>query len=171
MTYDISRLAALSGRIDSITSLGSYEPAGRLDPSLAMGDIPGATAEAGVSKAFGLGKDDFMKLFLAQLKNQDPTRPVDDKEFLGQLAQFSVIETMEQVKNALAGTKLAQASNLIGQHVEGLDAQGQPLAGTVERLVQQQGELYLLIGGRAMRPDAVNVVTAAGLPPATAPGA
>lgn len=111
-----------------------------------------------VTSAFGLGKDDFFKLFLSQLANQDPTNPVDDKEFIAQLAQFSLIDTMQQVKKALEGTQLAQASGLLGRRVTGNDVVGSPISGTVDRLVQADGELYLMIGDRAVRPDAVSNV-------------
>jgi flagellar basal-body rod modification protein FlgD len=119
----------------------------------------GAAKSADVSSAFGLGKDDFFKLFLSQLANQDPTNPMDDKAFLDQLAQFSMIDTLQQVKKALDGTQLAQASGLIGRQVAGNDVTGKAITGTVDRLVQTDGELFLMIGDRAIKPDAVSDVT------------
>ncbi len=108
---------------------------------------------------FGLGKDDFFKLFLAQLQNQDPTQPLDDKEFLAQLAQFTMIDTLQQVKTSLGGTQLAQASALIGDHVIGMDTTGQPASGVVDRIVQdQQGIMLVLEGGQLVEPNNVSQV-------------
>ena len=113
-----------------------------------------------ISAAFGLGRDDFFRLFLAQLANQDPTKPVDNRELIGQLAQFSMIDTLQAVKTALADTQLAQASSLLGRTIQGVDAAGTAVEGAVERVVQTGGRLLLMVDGRAVSPDGVNVVEA-----------
>lgn len=111
-----------------------------------------------ISDTFGLGRDDFFKLFLAQLANQDPMNPVNDKEFIAQLAQFSMIDTMQAMKKAMTGTQLAQSSSLLGKTVQGIDVAGAPIEGVVDRVVQSDGQLLLMIGDRAIKPDAVNFV-------------
>jgi flagellar basal-body rod modification protein FlgD len=110
------------------------------------------------SDVFGLGKDDFFKLFLAQLKNQDPTKPMDDKEFIAQLAQFSMIDTMQQVQKALGGTQLAQASSLIGEHVLGTDTSGAAVDGVVDRVVQDDQGILLVVGTQIVEPSKVTSV-------------
>ncbi|MFW5994997.1 MAG: flagellar hook assembly protein FlgD [Spirochaetia bacterium] len=69
-----------------------------------------------------LGRDDFLRILLTQLQNQDPTEPMKDKEFIGQMAQFSSLEQMtnmadnfKQLSGMLSGE---QAMNTIGRTVE-----------------------------------------------------
>ncbi len=57
-----------------------------------------------------LGKDDFMKLLFAQMKNQDPQNPMDDREMAAQLAQFSSLEQMTNVNTNLADLKTTMES-------------------------------------------------------------
>ena len=50
------------------------------------------TAADAMKKELGMNKDDFLKLFVAQLQNQDPLAPQDPTEMLGQLAQLTQVE-------------------------------------------------------------------------------
>lgn len=50
-----------------------------------------------------MGKDDFLTLFIAQLENQDPLSPMDDTQTLAQLAQFSSLEQLTNISEALDG--------------------------------------------------------------------
>ena len=69
-----------------------------------------------------LGKDDFLKLLITQLQNQDYTKVQDDKEFISQLAQFSSMEQTKQMADNLSSLvqfqQLSQASSLLYTQVE-----------------------------------------------------
>jgi flagellar basal-body rod modification protein FlgD len=71
-----------------------------------------------------MGKDDFMKMLIAQLKNQDPLNPMDGKDFAAQLAQFSTVEQLMNMSTSLSGMSTsisgmnnAQMATLIGNEV------------------------------------------------------
>lgn len=82
-----------------------------------------------------LGKDDFLKILVTQLQHQDPTKPMEDREFIAQMAQFSSLEqmtNMSQQFTELAETlKGSQAMNLVGKVVEVIDGDS-TVQGTVE---------------------------------------
>jgi flagellar basal-body rod modification protein FlgD len=118
------------------------------------------TKESGTSSLYGLGKDDFLKLFLAQLKNQDPTQPLDNSEMVNQLAQFSLIDTLQQVETAMAGTQMAQASSLIGKTVTGKLSSGSTITGVVDRVTQANGTISVLVNGTSLTSDQILEVKA-----------
>ena len=69
-----------------------------------------------------MDKDDFLKLLITQLTHQDPTKPMEDKEFIAQMAQFSTLEQMNNMSSEFE--KLARmltsgnAMELLGKTVE-----------------------------------------------------
>jgi flagellar basal-body rod modification protein FlgD len=118
--------------------------------------------KSGTSSGYGLSSDDFMKLFLAQLQNQDPTKPVDDSQMLNELSQMTQVSTLQGVQTALQGSQLAQSSALIGKNVSGIDVNGTAVNGVVTSVTQStDAGLVLQVGSQYIKPDAVTVVTAA----------
>ncbi len=88
----------------------------------------GTTASTASGKSI-LGKDDFMKMMIAQLKNQDPLNPMDGSQYAAQLAQFSSVEQLMNINTTLdtsvnANYQLTQSINnamapaLIGKEVK-----------------------------------------------------
>lgn len=71
-----------------------------------------------------LGQQDFLKLMTAQLQNQDPFAPMENGDFIAQMAQFSTVSGIEQMNRGLTGLadqmrqmRIATASNLLGHSV------------------------------------------------------
>jgi flagellar basal-body rod modification protein FlgD len=86
-----------------------------------------------------LGKDDFLKLLITQLSHQDPTAPMQDKEFIAQMAQFSSLEQMTsmaadfaKLTNMLTGS---EASSALGRSVELLDGE-QVVQGSIKAVTR-----------------------------------
>lgn len=82
-----------------------------------------------------LGKDDFLKLLITQLTNQDPTSPMEDTQFISQMAQFSSLEQMTNMNesfNKMASIiNSSQAASTLGKTVE-LDIGDSTTQGVVE---------------------------------------
>lgn len=72
-----------------------------------------------------LGYDDFLKLLLAQMQNQDPLKPIDSTEYVSQLATFSNVEQAikqnAKLDQILITSNLSQAGNAIGKVVTSAD--------------------------------------------------
>lgn len=79
-------------------------------------------ADTTVTRQNTIDQEDFIKLFLSQLQFQDPLEPVDNREFLSQLAQFSNLEqtrqTSQNTEGLLVMNSSAQALALLGKTVE-----------------------------------------------------
>ena len=77
-------------------------PTGVVEPSQPRSVLP--------ANASGMGRDDFLKMLVAQLKNQDPLNPMDGKDMAAQLAQFSSVEQLIQLNESVDQQKGAQES-------------------------------------------------------------
>jgi flagellar basal-body rod modification protein FlgD len=100
-----------------------------------------------------LGKDDFLKLMVAQMKNQDPMNPADDKDNIAQMAQFSSLEQITNLANAtqqLANRlSLTQNVGLLGHTVTYTGLDGKAVSGTVDGLdLGEDGATTLSVAGQ-----------------------
>src|SRR5207302_9025745 len=82
-----------------------------------------------------LGKQDFLKLLMAQLQNQDPMKPMDDTQMIAQMAQFSALEATQQLQQTIQQSNNVQtifgAGALIGKYVQANQSDGSAVAGAV----------------------------------------
>jgi len=114
----------------------------------------GTTSKTGstIGTAAGLGKDDFMQLLIAQLKNQDPMKPTDDTQFVAQLAQFSTLEATNKMSDALeelAGMQaLGEAAALIGKQVSAKLTDGTVVTGTVSQIHMVDSKAKVVVNGQ-----------------------
>ena len=97
-----------------------------------------------------LGKDDFLKILLTQLAHQDPTAPMQDKEFIAQMAQFSSLEQMTNLASDFARMarmlQATEASGALGRSVE-LHLENETVQGVV-RAVTRGETTQILVNGR-----------------------
>jgi flagellar basal-body rod modification protein FlgD len=93
-----------------------------LTTSTISGYSPTATAQTkSTKKGDEMGQVEFMKLLIAQLKNQDPEAPVDSKEFAVQLAQFTQVEKLtaiDQKLSAQSQNNISSMAGYLGQQVK-----------------------------------------------------
>jgi flagellar basal-body rod modification protein FlgD len=92
-----------------------------------------------------------MKLLVAQMRQQNPMEPTDDKEMIAQMTQFSMLEQITNMATTSAATATAssvsQAVAILGRPVTYLDADGAVQTGTVEQVSFKNGLPVLTIGG------------------------
>ncbi|RRJ98001.1 flagellar hook capping protein [Opitutaceae bacterium TAV4] len=113
-----------------------------------------ATQEASASNSSTsitstLGQADFFKLLSVQLQKQDPLNPVDDTQFLAQLAQFSALAQSEALVTQMgylrADIQMQAAAGLVGKEVT-VVSDGELVTGTVTSIAADSDAVYVKIG-------------------------
>lgn len=114
-----------------------------------------ASAEAGASSRVPtqtLDQEDFLRLVVAQMVNQDPLKPQADTEFLAQMAQFTVLEQTKSMQAELerlrSEQQLLQANALLGRVVALHDAQGALIEGPVSAVLVTDGTPQIVVNGQ-----------------------
>lgn len=121
--------------------------------------VPGITtanplAPTGSAKGTGksMDQDAFLKLLVAQLKYQDPSKPSDATQFLTQTAQFTQVEKLAQIAETqtglLAAQRMLSASNLVGRTVTYVGANGADVTGVVASATLSGSDPTLKVGDK-----------------------
>ena len=135
----------------------------------AIGNIAGLTGSTASTTTTSKGsnsddKDMFLKLLVAQMKYQDPSKPTDSTQYLQQMAQFSMVEKLDDLAESQAksttSSQLQSAVGMIGRKVDygAGDAAG---TGTVTSVTVVSGVPKLIIGDKTVELADVTKVTAA----------
>ncbi|MGF9695565.1 MULTISPECIES: flagellar hook capping FlgD N-terminal domain-containing protein [Paenibacillus] len=99
-----------------------------------------------------LGKDQFLKILITQLQNQDPMQPMEDKEFIAQMAQFSSVEQLVNISSQLKALNqsLGAVSSMIGREISWLSSNkednGTLRQGIVDSIIVRDGVQYAKVG-------------------------
>ena len=87
------------------------------------------------SKSMALKTEDFIKMMITQLQNQDPLEPAKNQELLAQMSQIGQLQSSTSLQESLQGmvlqNQIGSASGLIGKTVKGLDSADAPVEGVV----------------------------------------
>jgi flagellar basal-body rod modification protein FlgD len=108
-----------------------------------------------------LGKDDFLKLLLTQLSHQDPTNPVQDKDFIAQMAQFSSLEQMKNISSGIQRMESKQSYSVVGKMVSGPDlVNGEDVTGIAGAILfDNEGKTYVRVNGRMIDVSKINLIS------------
>ncbi|SFL78280.1 flagellar hook capping FlgD N-terminal domain-containing protein [Halanaerobium salsuginis] len=120
------------------------------------------TATTGDNNA--LGQDAFFKLLITQLQNQDPLNPMEDREFISQMAQFTNLEKTEKMysllEDKLSTNRVIDNSNLIGKKITA-NINGIDISGTVTGIKSNSDDVILAVlkNGSEIELKNINQVT------------
>lgn len=133
----------------------------------------GSTGSTSPTGGKELGEDDFLKLVIAQLQNQNPLEPQKDTEFIAQMAQFDTLNQMRELNQAMTVMRglaeLSQASALVGKQVQAVAPSGQVVTGPVSSVSMVNGVPMLDVNGQSI--DLYNVQKVMAPPPSATPPA
>jgi flagellar basal-body rod modification protein FlgD len=114
-----------------------------------------------------MGKEQFLKILVAQLQNQDPTKPMEDREMVSQMAQLSVLEQLSNLNQSLSSylftnnkeNNLSQYSSMLEKKVSWTNPDTNELeSGIVSGVNYKNNEVYFKIGDQEIAADAITSI-------------
>lgn len=147
-----------------------------LSTSFTPVNVPGSTTGSSSSTASSatpsgfssLTSNDFMQMLIAELKNQDPTQPMDNSQLLQQLTQMQSMQSSVELNTTLTNLsnnqQVAAGAAFLGKQVTGVNAQNQQVSGIATQVTVAGGVTTLTIGNNQVT---LPNVTGISMPPAT----
>src|SRR5215213_9318251 len=134
--------------------------------------VPSTTATHSLkSNKLALKTEDFIKMMITQLQQQDPMEPAKNEQLLAQMSQIGQLQSNTLLQESLKGMvlqhQIGSAGNLIGKNIKGLSPEGEPVQGLVNSVRVEEGAVKLeLDNGKQL---ALDRVVSIGGAPAAAP--
>ncbi|MDF2557338.1 MAG: flagellar hook capping protein [Bacillales bacterium] len=109
-----------------------------------------------------LGKDDFLKILTTQLSNQDPSSPLNDKDFIAQMATFSSLEQMTNLNKMFekfSSLQMGQYASTIGKEIKWTpDGSTEPTTGVVTGISKDNGNFFYMVGNQKVPMEQVSQI-------------
>jgi len=109
-----------------------------------------------------LTQEDFLKLLTVQLQHQDPLKPMEDAQFMGQMAQFASLEQTKELTSTMsqlsATLGFSSAQQFLGKNVT-VDADGVDVSGKVSGVVMEEGLPKVVVNEKLYATDKIISVT------------
>ena len=127
------------------------------DPVGGYATVPTTQATPQVDRGGTMGKDTFLKLLVAQMRYQDPSKPVDSSQMIAQTATFTQVEKLEQLATMGATSLVLQehaaAGAMVGRTVTYTDTTGATVSGLVSsvRLASGTSEAVAIVDGKEVQ--------------------
>lgn len=163
-----------SGRLCSLIKIKGGEDMQVKKLTNNFNNVLNSEKKENISKDLGkeLGKDEFLKLLITQLRYQDPLDPMKDKEFISQMAQFSSLEQMYNLSRSFSGfvsgqtglnetiSKLnsslerLQVLPILGKQIDAVNGE-EVISGKVERISFKDGLPKVYVSGKEISLDSI----------------
>lgn len=119
------------------------------------GNTNSTSSQVITNAASALDRDAFLNLLMTQIQYQDPMKPMDDTQFISQLAQYSSLEQMQQVNDKmgvmLSGARLGDTATMIGHTVTVQNPEtGEEMSGKVTGVKFENNTPYLVINNQSV---------------------
>ena len=117
-----------------------------------VSSVPSTTVASTTAKSVTLNYNQFLQLLMTEMKNQDPTQPMDPTQQLSQLASFSAVEQQVQTNSTLTSllntTAISQAESAVGRKVTSADGTA---SGTISSVtINANGSTATLTNGQTV---------------------
>jgi flagellar basal-body rod modification protein FlgD len=118
------------------------------------------------SSKMELKTEDFIKMMITQLQNQDPLEPAKNQELLAQMSQIGQLQSATSLQESLKGlvlqNQIGSAGNLIGKMIRGLDDRNENIQGVVNSVRVQDDQVFLeLDNGKSLSMARVTTIAEA----------
>lgn len=119
-----------------------------------VSSVSAVSGSSSTTTANQLTGDDFLRLLITELANQDPLEPMDNSQLLQQLTSIQSIQASQSMADGMdqlvKAQQLTQASSLIGKTITGVSTTGATVTGQVERVQISGSSVTLIVGSHTV---------------------